>query len=299
MANAPYQPLAGVALPVVARDPPPEGLKIVPIPQLLTPTNYSLSTSFQLNAQSMSQVRTLFIDNSSNPNQLQVIHGVGLQKTLVPAAGGALIPTTSSQGQYFFDIATLAAPSADISVGLALYNYEIPPQIWGTQVVTVQGSIPTGAWTGWSGTIASIPAGWGLCDGTVYQRADGSGTIQSPDLRDKFIMGAGGLYVPGASGGSRKILQANLPLYNLTVTDPTHAHPITDPQHQHSLNFQTAFPNGASAGAIVGGGGTGNTALASTGITINAASTGISVSSAGGGQDFIPNYYAQAFIMKL
>jgi len=44
----------------------------------------------------------------------------------------------------------------------------------------------------WSGAIVDIPDGWHLCDGT-------EGT---PDLRNKFIAGAGDSYAPGASGGS-------------------------------------------------------------------------------------------------
>jgi hypothetical protein len=41
----------------------------------------------------------------------------------------------------------------------------------------------------WSGTVATIPDGWHLCDGT-------EGT---PDLRNKFIVGAGDSYDPGES----------------------------------------------------------------------------------------------------
>jgi len=41
----------------------------------------------------------------------------------------------------------------------------------------------------WSGTTANIPAGWGLCDGTLYTALDGT-NLQSPDLRSKFIIGA-------------------------------------------------------------------------------------------------------------
>ena len=44
----------------------------------------------------------------------------------------------------------------------------------------------------WSGTAADIPAGWALCDGT-------GGT---PDLTDRFILGAGKAYQPGATGGT-------------------------------------------------------------------------------------------------
>ena len=41
-------------------------------------------------------------------------------------------------------------------------------------------SLPIGAIVMWSGTVASIPSGWALCDGT-------NGT---PDLRDRFVVGA-------------------------------------------------------------------------------------------------------------
>jgi prepilin-type N-terminal cleavage/methylation domain-containing protein len=41
-------------------------------------------------------------------------------------------------------------------------------------------SVPSGVIVAWSGTIADIPQGWALCDGT-------NGTL---DLRDKFIVGA-------------------------------------------------------------------------------------------------------------
>ena len=42
-------------------------------------------------------------------------------------------------------------------------------------------SIPTGVIVMWSGSVASIPSGWTLCDGS-------NGT---PDLRNRFIAGAG------------------------------------------------------------------------------------------------------------
>jgi hypothetical protein len=44
----------------------------------------------------------------------------------------------------------------------------------------------------WSGSIASIPAGWALCNGS-------NGT---PDLRDRFVVGAGNTLAVGATGGS-------------------------------------------------------------------------------------------------
>ena len=42
----------------------------------------------------------------------------------------------------------------------------------------------------WSGAVADIPKGWGICDGQKYKALDGT-DLQSPDLRSKFILGAG------------------------------------------------------------------------------------------------------------
>ena len=47
----------------------------------------------------------------------------------------------------------------------------------------------------WSGTAADIPTGWALCDGT-------GGT---PDLTDRFILGAGKTYQPGTTGGAATV----------------------------------------------------------------------------------------------
>ena len=43
------------------------------------------------------------------------------------------------------------------------------------------GTVPVGGIIIWSGTVAAIPANWTLCDGTA-------GT---PDLRSRFVIGAG------------------------------------------------------------------------------------------------------------
>lgn len=50
----------------------------------------------------------------------------------------------------------------------------------------------------WSGSIANIPLGWKLCNG--------SGTISTggavPDLRNRFVVGAGQTYAVNATGGA-------------------------------------------------------------------------------------------------
>lgn len=41
----------------------------------------------------------------------------------------------------------------------------------------------------WSGSIATIPTGWALCDGSTYKDPNNN-DINAPDLRSRFILGA-------------------------------------------------------------------------------------------------------------
>jgi len=62
-----------------------------------------------------------------------------------------------------------------------------------TIVSTGSGAFAPGMIIAWSGNTSNIPTGFVLCDGN-------NGT---PDLRDKFIIGAGNNYNVGATGGSK------------------------------------------------------------------------------------------------
>ena len=73
----------------------------------------------------------------------------------------------------------------------------------------------------WSGTIDTIPGGWQLCDGT-------NGT---PNLVDRFIVGAGHGYAVGNTGGSDSV--------TLTTDQmPSHTHTISSSgSHTHKLYY--------------------------------------------------------------
>ncbi len=142
-------------------------------------------------------------------------------------------------------------------------------------------SIPTGIITMWSGTIASIPSGWYLCDGNN----------STPDLRDKFIIGAkqdetsiAKPNVTGSltqSGGSK----------DSVVVSHTHTATVTDPGHTHSgAATNQAGGQFATGSAPIGVGTTGS---ATTGISVSNSTTGVSGTNAN-----LPPYYALAFIMK-
>lgn len=68
---------------------------------------------------------------------------------------------------------------------------------------------------GWSGSIAAIPRGFRLCDGT-------EGT---PDLRDKFLVCSGPGDIVGGMGGAE-----------------THPHNIDHGLHNHIIGIGTAIP---------------------------------------------------------
>lgn len=59
-----------------------------------------------------------------------------------------------------------------------------------------------------------------------------------PDYRGEILSGATAAAKFGTSVGSDtvKVLKNHLPAYNLTVTDPGHAHSIADPGHNHVFN---------------------------------------------------------------
>ena len=63
------------------------------------------------------------------------------------------------------------------------------------QTQTPDDIVPPGVIVMWSGSIAEIPTGWSLCDGT-----DGT-----PDLTDRFVVGAGSSYAIGDSGGADSV----------------------------------------------------------------------------------------------
>jgi microcystin-dependent protein len=144
------------------------------------------------------------------------------------------------------------------------------------------GSFETGMIVMWSGSIFSIPDGWAICDGTN----------DTPDLRNKFIVGAGSTYNIGATGGS-----ANAVLVSHTHTATT---TVTDPGHTHKTNFNNLngkdfdyFNQGAGyisnidSGTLTGS----NT----TGITV---ATSLSTEGASATNANLPPYYALAYIMK-
>jgi len=161
--------------------------------------------------------------------------------------------------------------------------------------------IPSGGIIMWSGLIASIPTGWALCDGT-------NGT---PDLRNRFVVGAGDQYDRNDTGGSETVTltEAQIPSHDHNMQPAgDHSHTgttSTDGNHSHTI-FSRIGGQGdtqGSSGRIGGFDGTSSTAGAhSHTLNIdNAGSHTHTMDTIGGDQphENRPPYFALAFIMKL
>ena len=164
-------------------------------------------------------------------------------------------------------------------------------QIATTAFVAAFSAVPAGVIVMWSGSIASIPSGWALCNGS-------NGT---PDLRDRFIVGAGSSYAVAATGGSKDAIAVSH-THTATVTDPGHAHEIVSSGRGRSspgndpvfFNTKTrsgsASFEGVSASTVTANNGTSSE---TTGVTVGISTTGSSGTNAN-----LPPYYALAYIQK-
>ena len=142
-------------------------------------------------------------------------------------------------------------------------------------------TVPSGLISMWSGSIGSIPSGWVICDGTNA----------TPDLRDRFIVGAGSTYSVAATGGSTDAIVVSHTHNGNTGGQNT--------QHYHGAGAGGAFIVANGGSGSFGGGGSAqnqtNTDVNNTDhyhpFTTN--STGTSGTNAN-----LPPYYALAYIMK-
>jgi len=111
-------------------------------------------------------------------------------------------------------------------------------------------ALPSGVILLWYGSIASIPSGFILCNGA-------NGT---PDLRDKFLVGAGSAYSVDDTGGNVQ-----------------HTHTFTGDGHLHSMDVGANIATGIDFNQNT-------TTTPATGTTNNGSS--------------LPPYHSLAYIMK-
>jgi hypothetical protein len=141
--------------------------------------------------------------------------------------------------------------------------------------------IPSGVVAMWSGSIANIPAGWLLCDGT-------NGT---PDLTGRFVVHAdadsGGTYAPDDTGGANSV--------TLTTSQiPSHTHDFSGTTGAETIGEVTGTGDVVTLPAE---------APRATGAANNQSHTHsfsgtTDAAGSGGSHENRPPYYALAYIMK-
>lgn len=159
------------------------------------------------------------------------------------------------------EIACIIRVADQANVTLVYYKYERDHVIPGGIIM-------------WHGLIADIPPTYVLCDGD-------NGT---PDLRDKFVVGAPDGDDPGGVGGAVN--------HNHGFTGDGHQHFFTGDGHSHPMAYAVATPN---TGPVVAWDQAQNSGQAqATGQTASSDSTGTTDN-----EDHLPPFYEIAFIMKL
>lgn len=245
---------------------------------------------FRINGQSglAGQVLT----SAANPNSpvWSTLGTVSAQNAnSVNISGTVQTDNFNATGIFKIDGSTGAAGQVLVSTGSNAHPN------WTTLEIFVRGMIMI-----WSGSTGSIPSGWALCNGS-------SGT---PDLRNRFIVGAGSTYAVNATGGSAN---ATLPSHSHTFSGSTgaagsHNHYVTSSNTSSStFTSNTQTFTWASAGGLGNsdyrGGATSARANRARSSDIGNHSHSMSGSTAAAGSSStnanLPPYYALAYIMKL
>ena len=199
--------------------------------------------------------------------------------TKMPLSGGTFTGNVTTQS---------IIPDADSSRNIGASSVRFANGYFDT--LYGDGSNLTGITSFLSGMIimynsTSAPSGWYLCDGN-------NGT---PDLRDRFIVGAGSSYSQGNTGGANSVTLSESQI-------PSHDHDssvsVSDPGHNHRLR---GGADDADSGSYIAAGDNGSYLPSAR---MEQATTGISVSvsihneGGGGSHENRPPYYALTFIMK-
>jgi microcystin-dependent protein len=179
---------------------------------------------------------------------------------------------------YYYDI----GPGGD-----SRWRYELKR---GYRMVTSDGT--SGAILLWSGSLSAIPSGWALCDGTN----------NTPDLRNRFVLGAGDTYAVDATGGSADAVVVSHD-HGVNATSVSTSS-VNDPGHRHAIAKGAGYDGGTPARLTMSpfDYGTADSEIGYTNITVTTdTTTTVDVIPAGetGAGKNLPPYYALAYIMKV
>jgi len=208
---------------------------------------------------------------SSSSNTLPHTHNAGLADD-----GGDLSETlTDMNGVVLYSLITdnsaaVAANTAAIAVN--------------TAAIAGLESFPSGGIIMWSGTLAAIPSGWVLCDGT-------GGT---PNLIAQFIRGvATDATDPGSTGGADTVTLTGA---ESGLVSHSHSSSVSDGGHTHTVQGGGSYGAAGFQQSTTYGGSGVSTLSSTTGISVSVGTAGPSAASSA--HENMPAYYELAYLQK-
>lgn len=178
-------------------------------------------------------------------------------------------------------------------VGLYVWITDATSGAW--KIASGETATPAGAIIMWSGVITALPVGWKLCDGT-------NGT---PDLRNRFIVGAGGEYSVNDVGGAKEVTltEAQLPAHThgkgtlSADSGGTHTHNVKN-IWPNTINYNQGGSTHLSANGQIQHGAAPGRLTDPDGAHTHTISGDTGSKGGGAAHENRPPYYALAYIMK-
>lgn len=192
---------------------------------------------------------------------------------------GVQIGQSEPENATFLDVEVESLTISGLAIGTTPGLGDSSTKLATTAFVHQNSSMPAGCIVLWSGSVVSIPSGWYLCNGS-------NGT---PDLRNRFVVGAGSTYAVGATGGSADaITVSHTHTFNATTSG------VGD--HTHSLFGSSSGTTGT--GAFENRVPSGSRTSGAAGAHDHTVSGTTDSQGASGTNANLPPYYALAYIMK-
>jgi len=221
-------------------------------------------------------------------------------QALATKSSGTSAPSTTYSNQWWYDetngILKIRSPDNTswidfITLNSSTGEYTIPPSgIEGVEASAAQINtasthyVPTGGIIMWSGSVLNIPTGWTLCDGTD----------STPDLRNRFVVGAGSTYAVDDTGGADSV--------TLTASQmPAHIHSFsgtTNTTGAHTHSYTRSYISGSATGGSLSRHSLQTANTSSAGNHSHTVSGNTGNAGSNGSHENRPPYYALAYIMK-
>jgi hypothetical protein len=178
-------------------------------------------------------------------------------------------------------------PLAPTQATATTSNTQIATTAFVQAAIAAANLVPSGTIVLWSGSVASIPTGWVLCNGSN----------STPDLRNRFVVGAGSTYAVGGTGGSADAITVS---HTHTITTTVNSDSNLDGSFP-TASLQTNYSGAFTQGSDISGNGTAaatNRIVNFEGTHSHTASSTASTTGSSGTNANLPPYYALCYIMK-